>query len=173
MPCKFSVQEQVRAGREASYVRRCHALRLRSEYTVGQHSHDALSLLFILCPMASPRLIKAVHWHDYGERWMGDMPSPAKALDQALRARYEALEQRHLEDMGFDVPDLELEEQHWLRVIDVLELFLFLHDEQAAGNRHVEAALRGIHTALDKMDLPPSARRFFREFNWKRGDERL
>jgi hypothetical protein len=127
---------KVAATREGGMVRRCHAIPHHGLYNIAQHSFGAVSLLLLLHPNPSLNLIKALQWHDVAERWLGDMPGPAKTVNGDLGEVYERVESRVLFQLGLS-PDLQPEEQHWLKAMDVLELWLWCREEEALGNRNV------------------------------------
>ena len=74
------INRRVLAAREGGNVLRCHTVPHHGQYSVGKHSYDALSLLLLLHPNPSMNLVKATLWHDCAERFVGDMPAPAKWL---------------------------------------------------------------------------------------------
>lgn len=140
---------QVRATREAGTVRRCHIVPHHGQYNIAQHSYGAVSLLLLLHPEPSLNLIKAVQWHDVGERWLGDMPAPAKWSNPELGAVYEAAEERVLKTLGL-LPDLTEEEVNWLKAVDTLELLLWCREEAALGNATVAPMLRACVDVTEK-----------------------
>ena len=74
------IVEQIRSLRESGNVKRVHTIPVVGDvtYTVGSHSWNAVSLLYQLHTGPSHNLVKALLWHDCAERWMGDIPWPAK-----------------------------------------------------------------------------------------------
>lgn len=166
--------ERVLAAREASHVTRCHTVPHHGEYSVGKHSHDALSLLFILHPDPSINLIKALHWHDGGERWLGDIPSPAKMYNPELKRVYEATEREALERWELDegLRELNAEEGAWLRAIDGIELFIWCKEQEALGNRHVYTFTRTLTEYFKRLEMdgmmPPPCQEFLENYVWDR-----
>lgn len=124
------------ATREAGTVRRCHIVPHHGQYNIAQHSYGAVSLLLLLHPAPSVDLIKAVQWHDVGERWLGDMPAPAKWENPELGRIYEAAEERVLRALDL-LPDLPEPDLQWLKAVDTLELWLWCREEEALGNSRV------------------------------------
>ena len=47
---ELSAVDRIKATREAGNVRRFHVVPHVGEYTVGKHSYDAVSMLFVLHP---------------------------------------------------------------------------------------------------------------------------
>lgn len=166
--------EKVLAAREAGHVCRSHTMPHLGEYTVGKHSYDALSLLFLLYPGGAPRLelAKAVLWHDGGERWVGDMPGPAKWYDPALGEAYERAEAKASEAHGF-WQDITPEERSWLDGVDKLELYLWCHDQLALGNRNAESFLSQLKDWFRRNEprLPSEVMNFYKSYYWRRLSE--
>lgn len=170
-----SVCDKIRYLREAGNVRRCHIVPHLCEYTVGKHSYDAVVLLLTLCENPSPKLVKAVLFHDVAERWVGDMPSPAKGFNESLGREYLAAEQEVWERLGLSgvLADLTLSEREWLEAVDKLELWLWAHDQLALGNRHVETFISVLDLWFDDRGstVPQAVRIFrneFRSAGWRR-----
>lgn len=146
---------QVLATREAGTVRRCHTVPHHGQYNLAQHSYGAVSLLLLLHPEPSLNLIKAVQWHDVGERWLGDMPAPAKWDNPDLGRVYEEAEQKLLERLGL-AQKLTDEELNWLKAVDTLELWLWCREEEALGNEAVSAMRRACEEVTEKRRLEGS-----------------
>lgn len=155
---------QVAATREGGAVRRCHAIPHNSLYNVAQHSYGAVSLLLLLNPEPSIQLIKAMQWHDVGERWLGDMPSPGKRLDPDLAEHYDRVEGQILRKLKL-FPQLTSWEYEWLKGLDILELWLWCREEEALGNKNVtcmrKACERVLNELYDAHKLPPPIWDFF------------
>lgn len=166
--------ERYKTFREAGYVRRCHTVRTNSNYTVGQHSYDAVSLLFCLHPDPSVNLIKFLLWHDAAERWMGDMPNPCKKTFQDLKKLYTRRENACLNELKVSV-DLDLEELKWVHAIDALEAWLWTEDEILLGNKHVENMRRDmssyINNQINAGEFPLRCELFYRQWESGRGKE--
>jgi len=165
----LTTTERVLAAREAGNVMRCHVVPHHGEYTVGKHSYDALSLLLILHPNPSANLMKAVLWHDGGERWVGDMPAPAKWYDDNLGTAYEHAEDRARRLWGLDVK-LDKDELEWLRAVDRIELWLWCHDQKNLGNNHIHTFTKHLKAYFDRTakEMPKPCRDFLDEFEWDR-----
>lgn len=154
---------RVWAAREGGHVRRCHVVQHLGHYDVAQHSYNALSLLLVLHPNPSLQLIKAVLWHDVGERWLGDMPSPAKAADETLCKIYEDLEARVLAlRLGLDVSQLQPEERAWLRAVDTVELLMWCNEQLCLGSHVVAHWVSRLEKSLasNLVMLPPPVHEF-------------
>lgn len=166
---ELTTTERVLATREAGNVRRCHVVPHHGEYTVGKHSYDAASLLCVLHPNPSANLIKAVLWHDGAERWLGDMPAPAKWWDVELGRIYEKTEERVLRLWGLSV-SLTDEELSWLRAVDRIELLLWCLDQQKLGNHHIDTFVVHLNRYFDENmdDMPQQCQDFLASFEWQR-----
>lgn len=163
---------QVLATREAGAVRRCHIIPHHGQYNIAQHSYGALSLLLLLHPGPSLALIKAVQWHDVGERWLGDMPAPAKYSNPELGRVYEEAEQAILETLEL-AQVLTEEETQWLKAVDTLDLWLWCWEEHRLGNKRVQQMFQVCFDVLmkrhDEGTLPGEVRFFVDNFNSNRG----
>lgn len=158
--------------REASNVTRCHTLPHHGEYTVGKHSYDAAMLLMVLNPEASFSLVKAVLFHDVGERWTGDTPAPAKWADGELGKRLSQLERRCLNRLGLEI-QLTPDEREWLAAVDIIEMLLWCKDQLAMGNMNAAAVIGNIISYMDQMKLPKAAREFVEKHQWTRTSDQL
>lgn len=143
------------ATREAGTVRRCHIVPHHGQYNIAQHSYGAVSLLLLLHPNPSLTLIKAVQWHDVAERWLGDIPAPAKWTHTELGEAYERAEEELLKRLGLfgELTDLEVA---WLKAVDTLELWLWCREEEALGNTAVTPMRRACEKVTEKRQLEGS-----------------
>ncbi len=164
--------ERIAATREAGAVRRCHAIPHVGEYTVATHCYNAVSMLMVLHPNPSVDLIKVLLWHDGAERWIGDLPSPAKNWSEVLRVGYDEAQLNALQhwEMYEGFEGLTDEDYLWLNAIDALELWVWCHDQMAFGNRHCQKTLvystRAIRHNLHRFPEPCKA--FFESYEWAR-----
>lgn len=146
---------RIKAVREAGEVRRCHAMPHQSPYTIASHCYGAVSLLLLLHPNPSVSLIKALMWHDVAERWLGDLPSPGKAMSDQLGAIYDHLEVFILQKLDM-FPELTGGEQLWLKAMDLADLFLWANTEQHqnsnwAAVEMLESCKKGLNALLLKV----------------------
>lgn len=165
--------DQLRALREGGATLRCHTNKHIGDYTVGQHSYDAAAIIFALHPAPTLNLIKAMLFHDVAERWVGDAPAPAKWHNEALGEEYAKAELVVMEKLGLEF-NLTFDELQWLHGADRLELFLWCHDQLQLGNQHIRNMLGQLHIWFEENQagLPPQINEFFRDFEWKRLNER-
>jgi len=159
--------------RECNNTRRCHTLPHVGEYTVGKHVADALTLLLVLKPDASRELILALILHDVPERWLGDLPAPAKWFNDQLGIEYRAAEAVVTKKKAIQIPILSQDDAWWLDVIDRLEFWLWCHDQLALGNRNILGALGMVNGWFEKQvdPLPNSVYDFMTHFEHTRTPE--
>jgi len=145
---------RIQAAREGGAVSRYHAGLALRPYNVAMHSYNAVSLLMLLHPNPSPNLIKAVLWHDVGERWIGDTPRTAMWMDAEFGEMYERLEKRILDKLEL-FSSLDPYELKWLKAVDTLELWLWTREELALGNQTVQQMEHVCFSLLTRsMSLP-------------------
>lgn len=160
-------QLRIHAAREGGAVERCHGTPHHGSYSVGHHTFNAVSLLLLLHPAPTVELIKTVQWHDVAERWLGDVPSPAKSVDHGFVEPYARAEERVLFQLGLcsfgcDLPEEDL---RWLKAVDILELWMWTADQLMLGNRMVLRMRRSCEEVLDRYrdegTLPAPALAFY------------
>ena len=98
----------------------------RQGQTNADHQGRCVQLLLLLHPCPSVALIKAVAFHDLGERWAGDIPAPFKQANPAIAAEHAVLEGAEVTRVMGALPYLTAEEQRWLKLIDQLEAMCFV-----------------------------------------------
>lgn len=159
--------------RECTKTNRCHTVPYLGEpYSVGKHTMDALVLLLTFYPQASKDLIVALMFHDFPERWIGDLPAPAKWFNADLKKEYEVTERVVIDRKKIPSPSLTVEEARWLDIVDRLEFWCWCHDQIALGNRNVEGAYEQIHNWFMHQDnLPKDICLFMNEYVWQRTHE--
>jgi len=158
--------------RESSAVERAHTLPHHGSYTVGKHSFDAVMLLLALKPDASLNLVKAVLYHDMGERFTGDMPTPAKHADGEMARRLDQFEARARNFLALGI-ELDAEERRWLHAVDRVELMLWCKDQIALGNMNAASVLGTLASHLNQADLPQVVHEFIMSHSWTRNPDIL
>jgi 5'-deoxynucleotidase YfbR-like HD superfamily hydrolase len=163
------IQRKVAALREGSHVLRCHTVPHFGEYSVGKHSYDMLTLLFALHPDPSVALIKAITYHDQGERWVGDIPSPAFDGRPVFRKEFEEAQAfGQLVITGIEMPELTQEETNWLHATDKVELFLWAKEQAAMGNTLVHGFIVNLKRTFKEMSakktMPLEMERFLLDY---------
>lgn len=166
--------------REASNVRRCHNTPHHGVYTDGKHTYDMLTLLLELFPDSSFSLVKAVIYHDVGERLVGDLPQSVKWWSPDIATHHRAAEDAVLEALGYKkfIDRLTGEEKKHLLLCDRLELMLWCLEQMAFGNMHIiniARVLEGWFVA-QKDTLPRIVLEILRDieqYGWSRQPETL
>lgn len=132
---------QVIAALETGQTLRFHteARRMIKTQDVAQHVHGMLWLILLLTAYAPSRqlLVGTIH-HDAGERWTGDMPSPAKRSIEGLGAKLDALEASRLkEQIGSLGVALSASDEAILKLADALDGCFTCDREVKLGNRSI------------------------------------
>lgn len=173
---ELSAVARVKAAREAGNVRRFHVVPHVGEYTVGKHSYDSVSMLLVLHPSPSLHLVKALLWHDGGERWVGDMPRPAANYSDALSYAHNEANLAAIQVWGMyeGFEHLTEEDFRWLNAIDVLEAWVWCQEQVAFGNRHCEASLLYLSRCIahQLLNFPEPCREFYDKYEWSRLPEK-
>ena len=160
---------QVKAVREGGAVVRCHTVPRAPYYDNAQHQYGAVSLLLLLHPNPSVGLIRAVLWHDVAERWVGDVPAPAKLGNETLKTVLGNAEQAIMERLGLGrlIPaedmDQVYEDVRWLKAVDILELWLWCRENMPAHDRMTLACQEYIGEKHKEGTFPKEAWDFFRD----------
>lgn len=166
----LSMIERVWAAREAGSVQRCHTLPHHGEYNNAMHCHGMVQLLLLLHPRPTIEMVTAITWHDAGERWVGDLPAPAKWYNEALAEAHHSAERRAQRLWGMATTALNDEEQSWLSGLDKLELLLWALEQEALGNRvatQVRVVVRNWFKEQDDQ-VPDKIRDLALEIQWER-----
>jgi 5'-deoxynucleotidase YfbR-like HD superfamily hydrolase len=132
---------QLRAQREGGQVLRNHTCPHIGTYSVAEHSHQMLVLLYGLHPNPSAYLAQAITYHDLAERYVGDLPAPVRLSDPDVGEAVKRLEQEVSRRMGLEVP-LTGEEVVWLNALDKVEHYLWCQDQLSMGNSFVKGQIR-------------------------------
>ena len=169
---KLTLNQYVAALRECSHVERAHTVRHNGSYTNGQHSFDMMTLAYTLMPVVTRNIMLAIMFHDFPERWTGDMPGPAKSEDGEFSKRMAIIEARIAKKMGW-VIELEEGERIWLKALDKLELLLWCHDQLHMGNQNV-LTITGILAAwFSNNQVPTEVVDFVSNYEWTRTPDSL
>ncbi len=138
---------------EGGRVERCHCFPTNSRPTVGLHTFGAVSMLLILCPDPTINMIKALQFHDMAERFLGDMPAPAKHRDPSLGDHYEIVEREILIEYGMS-PTLDKREKEWVNAMDLMEFLMFIKHELNLGNKYAQQRFNRICAYIEKTEMP-------------------
>jgi len=147
-----TVVDRIKFAREGARVERTHASPGIGSHSVGMHSFNMLTMLLVLYPDASGRLIRAVVQHDIPERLTGDVPHPAKAAGVVNRDVQAEIE-THLNQQTFGhdaAQELDAEEVKWLNGLDMLEFYCYVRDQLMLGNRNMNTKLKAVEFYMTK-----------------------
>ena len=157
------------------FIQRWALMRNTAPENVQEHSHQAAVLAHALAVIRNERfgghldpgaVAAAALYHDASEILTGDMPTPIKYHDPAIRAAYkdvEAVASRKLLDLL--PPELQnayrpilLEEDEEIRRVvkaaDKLSAYIKCVEELKAGNNEFRDAAAQTRRALESYDLP-------------------
>lgn len=154
---RAKVQEAL-SLRASGLTKRWHTMPIHGNQSVAEHSAQAISLLMMLHPGPSLKLVQALLWHDSAERVVGDVPAPGKRMNPEFGAAYEAAERMVLMDhptANEAITGLSEDESDWVRAIDVLELIMFCMDQSFMGNRHADIVVQRGIGYLEQSNTPP------------------
>lgn len=119
---------------EGGAIKRYHMKQTIKEQAVSTHSWRMAAIIHSLWPDCSKALIMAALFHDVSERVTGDIPSPVKRANPALRSELNRVTTE--EEIRLDIRyELTLEEQNLLSWVDRFEGCLFCLDEIQFGNK--------------------------------------
>lgn len=141
------------------HLRRWHANDIIGEERVDSHTWGMVSLILILHPKPSVELIAAVQFHDAGEMFSGDIPSPAKSAIPALGAADKEIAARWTAVTGLGAGELSPEDQWWLGFVDAAQAWLFSRRQVATGNSLMVLTAKRIAEVCKSMmgSAPPGA----------------
>jgi 5'-deoxynucleotidase YfbR-like HD superfamily hydrolase len=162
--------------RGAGAVRRYHNEVTVQTQTDADHAWNCARILLAIWPDAPRHLLVEALFHDIGEGFTGDTPSPAKWAHPPLAAALGEVEAAARLAMVLPwgvpprAPNLTTEEAAVLNLVDILDAWEFCLYERALGSRFAEAMLARCETAIsDRMgaisaehDATPGADRYIR-----------
>ena len=156
------------------FIQRWALMRNTAPENVQEHSHQAAVLAHALAVIRNEKfggsvdagaVAAAALYHDAGEILTGDMPTPIKYDNPAIRKAYKDVEAvaeakllHMLPEEFWPVyapllhPDGETEEL--VKAADKLSAYIKCVEELKAGNREFESAARQTREALTEMHLP-------------------
>lgn len=136
-----------------NYVERWQGTPQLLPYNVSTHAYNCAMLYMQLCFVCrkkmSPKLLGALLCHDNMESLTGDLLAPAKdsmpecwdSIEHQVQEKWRKDNNIHSITMQIFVPVesdfsyLCVADQHLLKIIDMLEFLLHVHQEYKAGNR--------------------------------------
>ena len=159
------------------YITRWSLMHSTRAESLSEHTCDTALLAHMLCLIARrytgtpcrPKTVAvAALYHDAPEIITGDMPTPVKYANAALRDAYKALEAESVRSMTGLLPEelgeeispfisgelLTAEEKRLLKAADRLSALIKCMEEQRSGNHEFDAALTQQRAALQAMHCP-------------------
>ena len=159
------------------YITRWSLMHSTRAESLSEHTCDTALLAHILCLIARrytgtpcrPKTVAvAALYHDAPEIITGDMPTPVKYANHALRDAYKALEAESVRSMTGLLPEelgeeispfisgelLTAEEKRLLKAADRLSALIKCMEEQRSGNHEFDAAFAQQKAALEAMHCP-------------------
>lgn len=152
----------------------------------AEHSLQVAMIAHALAVIARDRYQKAVEpehvmalgvYHDVGEIFTGDLPTPVKHHDRAIHSAYRRTEEEALQRLLHTLPEdlqpnwrayLEPAEEslEWqlVKAADRISAWARCMEELRCGNREFAAAGDNIRRAIDAIDLP-EVQDFMKEFS--------
>ncbi len=161
------------------YITRWSLMRSGRPETLSEHTADTALIAHMLCLIAQrctgtggsvrpDTVATAALYHDGPEILTGDMPTPVKYKNDALRTAYKAVEAQSARTIASLLPPeladigevyltgavLNEAERTLLKAADRLSALIKCMEECQAGNREFEAALSQQRQALEEMHCP-------------------
>ena len=161
------------------YITRWSLMRSGRAESLSEHTADTALLAHTLCLIGQkclcggadlrPEMVAtAALYHDAPEILTGDMPTPVKYKNEALRSAYKAVEQESARLMASLQPEalrdeteqfltgrvLNDAERKILKAVDRLSALIKCLEECQSGNREFEAAREQQLATLHEMDCP-------------------
>ena len=159
------------------YITRWSLMHSTRAESLSEHTCDTALLAHMLCLIARrytgtpcrPKTVAvAALYHDAPEIITGDMPTPVKYANPALRDAYKALEAESVRSMTGLLPEelgeeispfisgelLTAEEKRLLKAADRLSALIKCMEEQRSGNHEFDAAFAQQKAALEAMHCP-------------------
>ena len=159
------------------YINRWSLMRNSRVENISEHSHEVAILSHALALIGNKRLGKSLNaeraallglYHDSTEILTGDMPTPVKYNDSAIRTAYKHLEAQAAQSLLMKLPaDLreeyesffypeEKDEYLWqlVKAADKLSALIKCLEEGKVGNREFVQAEEATRLKLEEMALP-------------------
>ena len=159
------------------YITRWSLMHSTRAESLSEHTCDTALLAHMLCLIARrytgtpcrPKTVAvAALYHDAPEIITGDMPTPVKYANAALRDAYKALEAESVRSMTGLLPEelgeeispfisgelLTAEEKRLLKAADRLSALIKCMEEQRSGNHEFDAVFAQQKAALEAMHCP-------------------
>ncbi|HCA28860.1 MAG TPA: 5'-deoxynucleotidase [Ruminococcaceae bacterium] len=159
------------------YITRWALMRNTRTENVSEHSHDVAVIAHALALLTNKRFggkvdagrcVLLALYHDMPEILTGDLPTPVKYYNPAIRDAYKQVERVSGEKLLSMLPndlrddykplllpdDQTMEENRLVRAADKIAALIKCIEEETQGNREFEKARRATEQAVLKMNLP-------------------
>ncbi len=159
------------------YITRWSLMHSTRAESLSEHTCDTALIAHMLCLIARrytgtpcrPKTVAvAALYHDAPEIITGDMPTPVKYHNDALRDAYKAIERESASTMASMLPPeleeeispyitgdlLTAEEKRLLKAADRLSALIKCMEEARSGNHEFDCALAQQQKALEEMNCP-------------------
>jgi hypothetical protein len=138
----------------AGHVRRWHAFQHTFPFkqeNVAEHSHGVATIISLLHPDPSAKLLMAALHHDIPELKIGDTPRYTKVRNPEIDILLSRVEDKIIQDWKlYSEHDLDEEETQWLKSADLFSAWLFLLHCILSGNQMVQGDMnKATHTVRD------------------------
>lgn len=160
------------------YINRWGLMRNTRPENLSEHTAEVAMLAHLLAAIATEvlgqtgirpeALALAALYHDASEILTGDLPTPVKYKNEALKTAYKALEKDSARSLASLLPNeleaaflpcltgeaLTGEEKKLLKAADRLSALIKCIEEETSGNTEFASAKQGQLVALRQMDCP-------------------
>jgi 5'-deoxynucleotidase YfbR-like HD superfamily hydrolase len=159
-----STQHWLHSIARSAAVARYHTEATVAKQSVGEHTYGVFWLAhWMLEGIMGMPLALAIMAHDFEEHVTGDLPGPTKDRP-GFREAVAGLERSVRNELGMLELATTPEEDHILKVADLLEGFLWCTREFQRGNRHIAPCRQNYRDAL-RMKLRDTDEQY-RHKNW-------
>ncbi len=167
-------------------IHRWALMRNTRQENICEHSHEVAVLAHALALLTNrydgghvdpQRCVMLAVYHDVPEILTGDMPTPVKYFNPAIREAYKEVEQSACDKLLGMLPEdlqeeyrscllpteADAEELRIVKAADKLSALIKCTEELSQGNREFSAAYRSTEQSIRRMHLP-AADRFLEEY---------
>lgn len=160
-------------------------MRNTRQENISEHSHETAVLAHVLAELTNRhyggdvdvyRCVMLALYHDATEILTGDMPTPVKYFNPAIRAAYEEVEAHACDSLLEMLPeDMRAVYEPWIaqeatpierrivKAADKLSALIKCVEELGQGNREFASARRATEQAIRAMELP-AAQEFLEQY---------
>jgi 5'-deoxynucleotidase YfbR-like HD superfamily hydrolase len=164
----LEIIRRAQAIREGGHTQRMHTCPVHGDASNAKHQWNMAVLYLQLHPAPQMSVLQHILLHDVAERWVGDTPAPAKySINPQLGKELHKAELEVELALGLDLRVLP-EDQKWVKALDILELFMYCHDQIAMGNMNLHPTLHNCTIILKGEWVPEVVRDFAASYRWER-----